>query len=268
MFNRIVVLAMGTLVLAAAPAANAQSASFSYAPGARQYRVQSTTKISQEVNGQTTEGELNTRHVLTLDIGRKAKDTLAITYTWDSASVTTSGGIPTPDLSKVGGTKSSGFSSLTGKMYSFDPGKAAAEGMPDMEEFEMFLPIVTPANKKVGESWVDTLTMSGNRGGVDVNTTIIVTSTFAGDTTYAGEKSWRIQRNLAFTVAGAGAQQGMALVVEGTGTGERTDYITSKGVYLGSALMQTSKSLISLPANGMTIPMTTTVTSRVERVKG
>lgn len=268
MFTRIVVLAMGTLVLAAAPAAKAQSASFSYAPGAHQYRVQSTTKISQEVNGQTNEGELKTRHILTVDIGRKAKDTLAITYTWDSASVTTSGGIPAPDLSKVGGTKSTGFSSMAGKMYSFDPGKAAAEGMPDMEEFEMFLPIVTAANKKVGESWVDTLTMSGNRGGIDVNTTIIVTSTFAGDTTFAGEKSWRIQRNLAFTVAGAGAQQGMALVVEGSGTGERTDYITSKGVYLGSALTQTSKSMISLPANGMTIPMTTTVTSRVERVKG
>jgi hypothetical protein len=39
-------------------------------------------------------------------------------------------------------------------------------------------------------------------------------------------------------------------------------------VYMGSALTQTSKSTVSLPANGMTIPMTTTVTSRVERVKG
>jgi hypothetical protein len=267
MFIRIVVLALGTCMLAVAPAAMAQSSSFSYAPGAHQYRVQSTTKISQEVNGQTTEGELNTRHVLTLDIGRKAKDTLAIAYTWDSATVTTSGGIPAPDLSKVGGTKSGGLSSVTGKMYSFDPGKAVAEGMPDMEEFEMFLPIVTAANKKVGESWVDTVTVSGNRGGIDVNTTIIVRSTLAGDTTYAGEKAWRIQRNLAFTVAGAGAQQGMALVIEGTGTGERTDYITSKGVYMGSALTQTSKSTVSLPANGMTIPMTTTVTSKVERLK-
>ena len=267
MFIRIVVLALGTLVLAAAPAAEAQSASFSYAPGAHQYRVQSTTRISQEMNGQTTEGDLKTRHVLTLDIGRKAKDTLAIAYTWDSASVTTSGGIPTPDLSKVGGTKSAGLSSVTGKMYSFDPGKAAAEGMPDMEEFKMFLPIVTAANKKVGESWVDTVAVRGNRGGIDVNTTIIVTSTFAGDTTYTGEKSWRIQRNLAFTVAGTGSQQGMVLVIEGTGTGQRTDYITAKGVYLGSALSQNSKSTISLPANGMTIPMTTAVTSTVERVK-
>jgi hypothetical protein len=267
MFNRSV-LALGALILVAAPAAKAQSASFSYAPGAHKYRLQATTKISQEVNGQTNEGELNTRHVLTLDIGRKAKDTLAITYTWDSASVTASPGIPTPDLSKVSGMKSGGFSSLTGKMYSFDPGKAAVDGMPDMEEFKMFLPTVAPANKKVGEKWVDTLTVSGNRGGIDVNTTIIVTSTFAGDTTYAGEKSWRIQRNLAFTVAGAGAQQGTALVIEGAGTGERTDYITSKGVYMGSTLTQTSKSTVSLPANGMTIPMTTVVTSRVERVKG
>jgi hypothetical protein len=60
----------------------------------------------------------------------------------------------------------------------------------------------------------------------------------------------------------------MALVIEGTGTGQRTDYITSKGVYLGSALNQTSNSTVTLPANGMTIPMTTTVTSKVERVKG
>ena len=268
MLNRIAVLMVGTLALVATPSLMAQSASFAYAPGARQYRVQSSTKISQEMNGQTTEGELNTRHILTLDIGRKGKDTLALTYTWDSASVSATGGIPAPDLSKVSGTKAGGLASLTGKMYSFDPGTAAADGMPDMAEFEMFLPIVTPANKKVGESWIDTLTVSGNRGGIDVNTTIIVTSKMAGDTTYAGEKSWRIQRNLTFTVSGAGAQQNMAIVIEGTGTGERTDYITSKGVYLGSALMQTSKSTVTLPANGMTIPMTTTVTSRVERVKG
>lgn len=268
MFNRIAVLALATLALVLAPPAIAQSASFAYAPGARQYRVQSSTRISQEVNGQTTEGELNTHHILTLDIGRKNKDTLALTYTWDSASVSTTGGIPTPDLSKVSGTRAGGLASATGKMYSFDPGTAAADGMPDMAEFEMFLPIVTPADKKVGESWVDTLTVSGNRGGIDVNTTIVVTSRMAGDTTYAGEKSWRIQRNLTFTVSGAGAQQNMAIVIEGTGAGERTDYITSKGVYLGSALVQTSKSTVSLPANGMTIPMTTTVTSKVERVKG
>jgi hypothetical protein len=110
--------------------------------------------------------------------------------------------------------------------------------------------------------------VKGNRGGIAVNTTIIVTSTMAADTTYAGEKSWRIQRNLVFSLSGAGEQQGMALTIEGTGTGERTDYITSKGAYLGSALMQTSKSTVALPANGMTIPMTTTVTSTVERVKG
>ena len=253
-------------MLAVAPAV-AQAAKFSYATGAHQYLVQSSTKISQEVNGQTMEGELNTRHVLTLDITRKAKDTLAIGYTWDSASATASGGIPAPDLSKVGGTKSGGLSSVTGKMYSFDPGKAAAEGMPDMEEFEMFLPIVTPADKKPGDSWVDTLTTSGNRGGIDVNTTVIIKSTFAGDTNYAGEKSWRIQRNLAFSVSGAGAAEGQTLVIEGTGTGERTDYITSKGVYLGSALTQKSSSTISLPANNMTIPMTTEVNSRVEKVK-
>ena len=267
MLIRPVVLVLGTLVLAVAPAAEAQSASFAYAPGAHQYRVQSTTKISQEVNGQTVGGELSTRHLLTVDVSRKAKDTLAIGYTWDSAAATSTGAIPAPDLSKVGGTKSGGLSSVTGKMYSFDPGKAAAEGMPDMEEFEMFLPIVTAANKKVGDSWVDTVTISGNRGGIDVNTTIIIKSTYAGDTTYAGEKSWRIQRNLQFTVAGSGVQQETAIVVEGSGTGERTDYITSKGVYMGSALTQTSKSTVTLPANGMTIPMTTTVTSKVEKLR-
>jgi hypothetical protein len=265
MFNRMAVLALGTSLLPSA--AEAQSSSFSYAAGSHQYRVQSTTKVTQEINGQTTEGELNTRHVLTLGIGRKAKDTLSIAYTWDSASVSTTGGIPAPDLSKVSGTKAAGLSSSTGRMYTFDPGKAVAEGVPNMEEFELFLPVIAAADKKVGETWVDTVTTSGNRGGVDVNTTVIVTSTFAGDTTFAGEKSWRIQRILAFTVSGAGAQQGMALVVEGAGTGQRTDYITSKGVYLGSSLTQASKSTITLPANAMTIPMTTSVTSRVERVK-
>jgi hypothetical protein len=262
------VLALGTSLLAATVAAEAQSSSFSYAPGSHQYRVQSITKVTQEVNGQTVEGELNTRHVLTVGIGRKAKDTLSINYTWDSASVSTTGAIPAPDLSKVGGTKAAGLSSARGKMYTFDPGKPVVEGAPDMEEFELFLPIISGTDRKVGDTWVDTVTTSNNRNGVDVNSTVIVTSTFAGDTNYAGEKAWRIQRDLAFTVSGAGAQQGMALTVEGSGTGKRTDYVTSKGVYLGSSLTQASTSTITLPANNMTIPMTTSVTSRVERVKG
>jgi hypothetical protein len=137
-----------------------------------------------------------------------------------------------------------------------------------MDEFENFLPVVSAVNRKPGDTWVDTVTVNGNRGGIEVNTTIIVTSTFAGDTTFAGERSWQIRRALTFTVAGAGAQQNMAMVIEGTGTGERTDFITSKGVYLGSTTTQVANSTISLPANNMTIPMTTTVTSKVERVKG
>ena len=268
MVSRIAVLALGTLIVLAPPAAGAQSASFSYATGAHHYRVQSTTKVSQEVAGQSIEGELNTNHVLTLDISRKAKDTLAIGYTWDSASVSTTGGIPAPDLSRVGGTKASGLSAANGEMYSFDPGEPAVEGMPAMDEFETFLPIVAAANKKVGESWVDTVKVTGNRGGLDVNTTIIVTSTYAGDTSFAGEKSWRIQRALEFTIAGSGAPEGTPLVLEGTGTGQRSDYVTSKGIYLGSETTQTSKSTITLPANGMTIPMTTSVTSKVERKRG
>ncbi|MGQ0714212.1 MAG: hypothetical protein ACT4PJ_10815 [Gemmatimonadaceae bacterium] len=268
MLSRIASAAIGAFVIPSAPAADAQSSSFTYAPGAHTYRVESSAKVSQEMNGQTIDGELNTRHLLTLDISRKAKDTLAIAYTWDSANVKTTGPIPAPDLAKVSGTRSSGFASPTGRMYSFNPGEALAEGLPAMEEFENFLPVVSAVNRKAGDKWVDTVTVNGNRGGIDVNTTIIVTSTFDGDTTYAGEKSWRIRRNLAFTVAGSGAAENTAMVIEGTGTGERTDYITSQGVYLGSALTQTAKSTISLPANNMTIPMTTTVTSTVQRVKG
>lgn len=268
MFRPFTVAAIGALIIAAVPAAQAQSASFTYAPGSHTYRVESSTKLSQEMNGQTIDGELNARHLLSLNIARQGKDTLSLAYTWDSASITTTGPVPAPDLSKVAGTKSSGRASPTGKVYSFDPGTPLAEGLPAMEEFEHFLPIVSAVNRKAGDTWVDTVTVSGNRGGIDVNTTIIVTSTFAGDTTFAGEKSWQIRRNLTFTVAGAGAQENMAMVIEGTGTGERTDFITSKGVYLGSTLAQTAKSTISLPANNMTIPMTTTVSSRVERVKG
>ena len=268
MFRPAIVAAIGALIVAAVSAAQAQSASFTYAPGSHKYRVESSTKVSQEVNGQTIDGELNARHLLSLDISRPAKDTLSLAYTWDSASITTTGPVPSPDMSKVSGTKSSGRASPTGKVYSFDPGTPVAEDLPAMEEFEHFLPVMSGVNRKRGDTWVDTVKVNGNRGGIDVNTTIVVTSTFAGDTTFAGEKSWQIRRNLAFTVAGAGAQQNMAMVIEGTGTGERTDFITSKGVYLGSTTTQTAKSTISLPANNMTIPMTTTVTSKVERVKG
>lgn len=255
--------ALAALVLSL-PAGALSAQAFEYVPGSAQYRLSSNTKLVQEVMGNRNEMETTADYKVTMNVARKAKDTLAVAMTLDSISLKSSG--PMPSLDSLQGLKVNSYVSPTGQFYRADDIADPAKAQVAME-IARLLPRLR-AKIAAGDTWTDTTKDSQTlMGSLTVERTVISTSKVLGDTTYAGEKAWRIQRSHSTATAGSGDMQGQALTVEGTATGEGIVYISSKGVFLGATSKDSSKQNVTLVANGMVIPVTSESTTTVERIK-
>lgn len=258
--------ALFALVAGAFQSSLSAQGAFSYAPGKNTYRHTEVRKTSQEVMGQKQDIDITTLERVSLAIAPKTGDSLAFVFTVDSASMTASMPQAQRDLSKLVGTTVTGVMSKRGKAYTAVSSLTDAEGQNMAEGLKHFL-VTFPENPKVGSTWVDTVTVKPVVEGLDITTVVIVTSKILGDTTIAGEKAWRVEQNATLTTTGSGNQGGQALVFDGTGTTSGMAYVSAKGVYMGSSSTQNQAMTITIPGAGMTIPMTTAVTSKVELVK-
>lgn len=251
--------------LAGATALPAQGR-IAYAPGARRYHLVSVVTRSQEVNGQKSDFKLTNEQRVSVNLAAHGKDTLDFAYTIDSSRIVSDPPVPLPDVGKMQGTKVSGTMSPLGKVYAItssrpadDPdAKALVEGM---GRFLMTL----PHGAKVGSTWTDTLRNVVNHDGNDLAMSTITTSKIVGDTTYAGEKAWRVQRTSVLSLEGTQNQNGQQLHVKGNGTGSSTYYLGAAGAYLGSDGEQHMQMTIDVPGRGA-VPVAQSVMSKVELV--
>jgi len=218
------------------------------------------------VQGQTQEAEVTTNQRVTVNIVSRAKDTLQYTITLDSVKVITTAPIPTGDQTKLMGLKFTGAMSPHGKFFSSTPSDTSAEVASAIDGMQRFL-IPFSGSPKVGSSWVDTVSSKVTRQGVDVSTQAISTYKLTGDTTVAGQKAWRVQRNTAIALSGSGSSQGQPITLEGTGTSTGAFFVSDKGQYLASNNEQNVDLKIGVPAAGMEIPQTVRTTTKVEILK-
>ena len=124
---------------------------------------------------------------------------------------------------------------------------------------------VIPANAKVGSSWADTITAAASPNGQAVDSRTITTSRVAGDTAYAGQKAWRVERSIGTTIKGTVDQGGQQFPVEGNGTGSASFYVSQSGVYLGSTMSQ-KMTITSTAPDGTPQPITQTAVSKTELI--
>ncbi|MBC7788495.1 MAG: hypothetical protein H7Z74_01005 [Anaerolineae bacterium] len=256
------------LVLFLASSATAiEAQNFAYAPAVVKYRITSIGQVSQEMMGQKRQDSLNSNMLVSLNISAKGKDTLHLMYVIDSASSTN----PTlaAQISKVVGDTIRSFISPIGQVFSFLPPADSAEGAGQQyQEFRTFLIRFPSASPKAGVSWVDTTTTPFNNQGIEGSATVVTASKILGDTTYGGEKAWRVERKSSVTLNGSGTAQGQAMVLEGTGTADEMRYISSKGLVLGATGKENSDINVSIPAMNATIPITRSSTSKIELIRG
>jgi hypothetical protein len=240
---------------------------FEYAPGTAQYRLNAVNKLTQEAQGQKVEQEVTSEQKLTITLGRQGRDTLSFAMTLDSAKIQTSAG-PAPDLSPILGLKITGALSPIGVVYATraPEGPSADVRASIADEMSRFLPRLRPT-LAVGTTWTDTTAGKVNQMGIALDRTVVTTSKVVGDTTYNGERAWRIDRTTQATFAGSGSSGGQPLTMEGTSRGTDNLFVARNGTYLGGLLNNAATIKVTLVANGMEVGLTQNQNTTITKVK-
>lgn len=254
------------LVLAGFAPAAAVGQGFEYAPASAQYRITQTAKASQEAMGQKQDFETSNYQLISVTVTRPHKDTVALVAIMDSVAVTGPMG-PTPGLDKLRGSRSDTRISPAGVLYTSwvkDSTIAGATGMAD--GMGRFFPIIR-GRLAPGSTWTDSTSGKMNQGGLDIDRKTVSKFVVTGDTTVAGEKSWKVQRTDNTTMSGSGMSQGQALTMEGTSESKGDLYLGQRGTFLGGQGTETSNVKLVLSANGLEIKSVSTAFAKIEKVK-
>lgn len=261
-------IASATLAaLLVTPSVRPQRSTFAYRPGTYRYVVTTTVERSQDqpADRPPFTFQVVTKQQVSLTLAPLAADTLDLTISVDSISVSSSLAAPAPNLEHIRGAKLKGKLSPTGRLYAFrapsnaDPETAALYGA-----FRRFLIPLPTGQVGVGSKWVDTTTDRVTKEGLDVTTRTITTSKVAGDTTIAGQPAWRVDRNSVVEAHGSGTEAGRQLKVRNDGTIAGTHYIGTRGVYLGSSSTQRVEMLLSAGESDTSMPIVQTIKSTVQ----
>ncbi len=259
---------IASLLLLVAGSLGAQESKLWYTPGTAQYKVVTTTTTSQEMQGQKQEFSLNSEQKVSVTVGKANKDSLPVSIVLDTiAQTTTAPGAP--DVTKLIGMKLNGLMSPQGKLYSSkvtavdgtEPVSQASEGM------KRFLPRL-PAMIKAGTTWIDTVDVTMPTGnGAEIHRTAIMTYTVMGDTTIAGQKTWKIAMDSKAKITGKGNQMGADFTIDGGSTGKGMSFVSPNGWFVGMDAQDNQELTVTVAAAGMIIPVITTANTKIERIK-
>lgn len=243
-----------------------------YTPGTRRYRLHLTDQRTQEKNGEKSQGTITNDQLVTVDIRGPHgagdvgnNDTLRFAMSLDSITLNSTFNVPLPDVSVMRGTTVSGDMLPSGKVLTFKSDTTAAQDGVDRSSMveslaHFFLPL--PESAKMGSKWTDTTNANLSRNGTSIQSRTITTSSVVGDTTYDGQRAWRIRRQAVFNTTASQAQENQRVTMSGDGTGEGTYYIGFNGVYLASVWSQ--KMNLIVKSAGVVMPGTNTTRSTVE----
>lgn len=254
------------IVLASPLAGTVAAQGMSYPAGTTKYRVTTNAKGSQVSPAGSQTFEIALREQLTVDVMHHAKDTLMATLTVDSLSLSSSAG-PAPDLSKVKGAKFITIMSPTGKVYSTQPPAGLDAAAAQVTEgVGRFLPAYRASMAK-GTTWSDTTKGKINQQGLELDRTIVSDYTVAGDTVIDGQRALRLNRATTTKASGSGSPQGMAVMIETTGKGTSTYYISPKGAFLNAVAKDEVNSTITVVAQNVKIAVMQSVETNVDAIK-
>jgi hypothetical protein len=258
-----------SLLLIAVLPAGAIAQAFEYAPGTSQYRITQTSKVTQEMMGQKQGGETSVNKGVTVTLSRASKDTVAGVLVLDSISSTNTMGMPSPSLAHLLGLKVNTRVSPNGAtVYSVEGPKEEDVPMASQLTLGMgqFLPRMRGKLAK-GSTWTDTTSATVKQFGIDLNRKVVSSYSVVGDTSVAGEAGWKVAKADSTTLNGSGVGQMGAMTVEGGSASKSQFVVTSKGAFLGGDGNEDSNVRVVISANGAEISVTTSSTTKVQRVK-
>jgi hypothetical protein len=117
-----------------------------------------------------------------------------------------------------------------------------------------FYPRLPPGGLTLGAEWTDTVTTT-DRTVVEVTIRSVQHARVVSWEERSGARCLRLEVNATYTVAGAGEQGGQPLQVAGSGTRSTIQFVAADGRYLGGEFQDSSAIAVTLPMQGMTVPV-------------
>jgi len=129
--------------------------------------------------------------------------------------------------------------------------------------FHDFFPRIPAAGVRAGEQWTDTVAGSQRAGESEVTRRAIVQSQAPAWDVRNSTRSLRIETVTRYTVSGAGQNSGQPFEMSGGGAATSQGFIAEDGRFLGGESRDSTGMMISLPVQGLAIPVSQRLHSTV-----
>ena len=238
-----------------------------YGPSAMRYLVYSRLRREQAFGGQQQRQDLGARVFIGVVItGPADSNGYPTTFTVDS--VLSDSGTPQPiadNMSRVRALVLAGRLAPRGDFQgSTTSDTVSAQSIAQLVgNFRDFLPRIPAEGLRVGTAWTDTMALTQRGGGGAVTRRATIHSTATAWEDHAGTRSLRIESSATYSLAGSGQNGGQSFEVGGTGTTTGRSFIAEDGRFLGGESQDSTSLTVSLPAQGLAIPVTQVLRSTV-----
>lgn len=236
-----------------APCATIYAQDFAYAAGTAKYRIDFKSTGTSETKGLRRHVGLDAVEHVTATLTARAKDTLALSLTIDSAQITSSA-TGEFDVRPMLGVAVKALLAPTGRVYSREP-----LGLPAQEVFAAagralvrFFPEL-PARVQPGITWQDTTADSVTQMGVLIRRTFVNDYKVVSDTLVGSDGAWLLERHAQTTLSGSGTAMGSSLVLEGSGKGSGTVLVSKSGRFLLSEFTEELTSRLTIASSGQEV---------------
>jgi hypothetical protein len=231
------------------------------------YLVYRRLRIEQSFGGQQQRQDLGARVFVSVTITGPA-DASGYPATFTVDSILSDSGTPQPvadNMSKVRALVLAGRLAPRGD-FQGPPlsDTVTAQSISQLVgNFRDFLPRIPAEGVRAGAAWMDTLTLAQRSGGGGVTRRVTIHSTASGWESSGGTRSLRIESSATYSLMGSGQNGGQSFEVGGTGSTTSRSFIAEDGRFLGGESQDSSSLTISLPAQGLTIPVIQVLRSTV-----
>lgn len=238
-----------------------------YGPSAMRYVVYRRLSINQSFSGQQQRQDLGARVYVSVVITGPA-DTKGYPATFTVDSVLSDSGTPQPvadNMSKVRALVLAGRLAPRGDFQSSTTSDTvSAQSVAQLVgNFRDFLPRLPAEGVRVGTEWTDTMALTQRSGGGAVTRRTTVRSAATAWEDHAGTRSLRIESRATYSVSGSGQNGGQSFEVSGTGATTAQAFVAEDGRFLGGESQDSTSLTVSLPAQGLAIPVIQVLRSTV-----
>ncbi|MGH7699295.1 MAG: hypothetical protein ACREMJ_02075 [Gemmatimonadales bacterium] len=244
--------------LAVAPPPPPLATAIRLGPSALRYTVHRRLRVEQELAGQPPT-EMSYRVFLTAIITGPADSAgYPVSHAVDSL-VADSGSFvpPTVNFAAARGLRFTGRLAASGEMRDVTPSDSITA-----RQFAQFLgnprdfyPRLPPDGLTATAAWTDTLTTTERSSAGEVRVHAIQQAAAVGWEARGGVPCLKVEVRGTFAMEGVGEQAGQPYELTGSGTRRAVEFVSRDGRYLGGETRDSMNLAVSLPAQGVTIPI-------------